>query len=497
MTRRRARLAGLTLVMTTLVSALVIPSWAGAQSDGLPPDDGAPIEDSGPSRASATAAAETGPPPESPPTDNAFPIAGQSRSTCSDSFGDPRSGGRTHMGVDCFASIGTPLVAVESGWIRYATEAGPPYNCATGEGDGSGNRVSLRGRSGYVYYYGHLDTILVTTDQPVERGQVIGTVGRTGNAACSAPHLHIEVKCGDDGNPFDPYPVLGAWGKTSPPAGWPRTDAMGLGASFSGPARGDVVAVRCGQLIFQRTWQAGNGLSPSWAAVDGAGVTDADAASPGNGWEPQLFVAGLDAAVWHVIHTGSSWSGESLGGSCTSGPTAAFAATNRLDVFCRGTDQAVWLRTWQPASGWLPWFRIGGIATSAPDAASPGPNDPAQIVVRGADNAAWHMFWNGSAWVAESLGGICSSGPTAAFSGPTRLDIFCRGGDLAIWHRAWTLNGWTPGWDRVGGAVISDPEGASPGPGSVAQIFARGLDGNVYQFYWSSQGWVGQSWGLP
>ena len=86
------------------------------------------------------------------------------------------------MGVDCFASLGTPLVAVESGWIRYATEQSSPYDCSTGAGDGSGNRVSLRGRSGYVYYYGHLDTILVDTDRPVERGQVIGTVGCTGNA---------------------------------------------------------------------------------------------------------------------------------------------------------------------------------------------------------------------------------------------------------------------------------------------------------------------------
>ena len=98
--------------------------------------------------------------------------------------------------------------------------------------------MSLRGRSGYVYYYGHLDTILVDTDRPVERGQVIGTVGRTGNAACSTPHLHIEVKCGDDGPPFDPYPVMADVGDGSSrrrSGGLRPAAARDAGHAFSGP----------------------------------------------------------------------------------------------------------------------------------------------------------------------------------------------------------------------------------------------------------------------
>ena len=192
------------------------------------------------------------PGPMSPPVDNAFPISGLSRGACSDSFGDPRSGGRTHMGVDCFAPLGTPLVAAEDGWIRYATLGGA-YDCTTGAGDISGNRVSIRGRSGYVYYYGHLDTIAVAQDRPVVKGQVIGTVGSTGNA-CDTDHVHFEVKCGDDGDPFDPYPVMATWGQvTLPPQRWPSTEALGvgrrvLGATASGPPR-----ARCGEIIRQQT----------------------------------------------------------------------------------------------------------------------------------------------------------------------------------------------------------------------------------------------------
>ena len=164
----------------------------------LPPDDGAPPEEHGPILRAQLDEAQDADFAVPPPADNAFPISGRTRSSCSDNFGEPRSGGRTHLGVDCFAPLGTPLVAVEAGTIRYAT-AGDPFSCTSG-GDISGNRVSLRGRSGYVYYYGHLNTIAVVTDQPVEKGQVIGTLGRSGNAACSSAHLHFEMKCGDERN---------------------------------------------------------------------------------------------------------------------------------------------------------------------------------------------------------------------------------------------------------------------------------------------------------
>ena len=263
------------------------------------------------------------------------------------------------MGVDCFASLGTPLVAVESGWIRYATEQSSPYDCSTGAGDGSGNRVSLRGRSGYVYYYGHLDTILVDTDRPVERGQVIGTVGRTGNAACSTPHLHIEVKCGDDGPPFDPYPVMATWGRIKPAPEWSSTARLGIGASFSGPQREDVFSLSCGQIMNQRTWRAASGLG-SWSTVDGVASSDADATSAGVGADPQLFVLGSDGAVWHLLRSGGSWANESLGGGCTTAPSAASADADYVNVACIGGDSAIWMKSWDRSNGWGGWGRIGG-----------------------------------------------------------------------------------------------------------------------------------------
>lgn len=141
-----------------------------------------------------------------PPLNNAYPIPGYS---CNHDFGG------SHRGVDCIAPLGVPLVAVESGFIRYATPGGP-YNCATRTGDRSGNRVSIRGNSGFRYYYGHLDTIRVATGQPVTKGQLIGTVGETGNASCSTPHLHFELAWADQEQSMDPWPWLGYWSSTRP-----------------------------------------------------------------------------------------------------------------------------------------------------------------------------------------------------------------------------------------------------------------------------------------
>ena len=487
--------------MTALITAFLIAPGLQAQAqpdDDLPEDDGAPPEEYEPLPEGRTIEPPTrlaveGEGPQSPPAHNAFPISGASRRSCSDSFGDPRSGGRTHMGVDCFAPLGTPLVAVEDGAIRYATPGGP-YDCTTG-GDISGNRVSLRGRSGYVYYYGHLNTILVATGQPVARGQVIGTVGMTGNAACSTAHLHFEVKCGEAGEPFDPYPPMATWGLVSPPAGVPSTESLGVGVSFSGTERQDLFALECGQSIRQRTLRPG-GLSAGWASVDGIVNADPDAASPGAGREPELVVRGIDSSIYHLTSSGSAWYMSSLGGVCTSGPSAIFTGSHRLDVFCRGTDQELWQRFWIAGAGWYGWFRVGGIATSDPDAASPGPDHPPQVFVRGLDNAAYQLYWNGAGWGIVRLGGICTSGPSAAYSGPDRVDVFCRGLDLAIWHQYWTrTTGWS-GWMRIESIIISDPEASSVGPGGSPQVFARGLDRQLYQFWWDGTTWVHAIWGV-
>ena len=120
------------------------------------------------------------------------PVAGPT--SFADTWGAPRSGGRSHVGVDMMASYGTPLVAIVSGTITYAAY------------DGSGgNMIFLSGDDGNAYWYMHNQQNLVTGGR-VSAGQQIATVGDTGNAT-GTPHVHFEYHPGG-GGPVNPYPLV-------------------------------------------------------------------------------------------------------------------------------------------------------------------------------------------------------------------------------------------------------------------------------------------------
>src|SRR5262245_60508126 len=110
-----------------------------------------------------------------------------------DSYG-PRGSG-FHYGIDMFAPMGAPLVAVKSGSVRFVPN----------EGDG-GNTAYLSASDGNVYFYAHLSAF-VGGARSVGQGEVIGLVGMTGNA--TAPHVHFEIRLGGaNGQRIDPYATL-------------------------------------------------------------------------------------------------------------------------------------------------------------------------------------------------------------------------------------------------------------------------------------------------
>lgn len=101
-----------------------------------------------------------------------------------DTWGAPRSGGRSHQGVDMFAASGTPAVAIADGSILRKSSN------ALG-----GVTLYLKGNDGVEYYYAHmLKYAEVEQGQKVAAGDTIGYVGNSGNAAGSPPHLHLEIK---------------------------------------------------------------------------------------------------------------------------------------------------------------------------------------------------------------------------------------------------------------------------------------------------------------
>jgi murein DD-endopeptidase MepM/ murein hydrolase activator NlpD len=119
----------------------------------------------------------------------------------SNDWGYPRSGGRFHQGNDIFAARGTPVVAVHDATIvRWNPPSSP-----TGLG---GITVTYRTADGSEWYNAHLDSVAagISPGVQVSRGQTIGTVGQTGNARTTPPHLHIGRRQGSGW--VNPWPTV-------------------------------------------------------------------------------------------------------------------------------------------------------------------------------------------------------------------------------------------------------------------------------------------------
>lgn len=101
--------------------------------------------------------------------------------------------GRLHEGIDLANEVGTTIRAARSGRVTYA-----------GWYEGYGYVVLLEHDQGYTTRYGHLHSYFVTRGQYVKGGQVIASMGNTGNS--TGPHLHFEVR--KNNVPINPYTVL-------------------------------------------------------------------------------------------------------------------------------------------------------------------------------------------------------------------------------------------------------------------------------------------------
>ncbi|MEO0732354.1 MAG: peptidoglycan DD-metalloendopeptidase family protein [Bacteroidota bacterium] len=153
-----------------------------------------------------------------------FPVAGKTDKAIQSFWGAPRDGGkRKHEGNDIFAPRGTELLAMTDGFITRVNNGGL-----------GGKTVWLYDRERDLnYYYAHLDEQLVSKGQRVWRGDVIGTVGKTGNARYTPPHLHFGIYAG---KATDPFPFLKRADELPPAPAYTLREAA---AQLSVPRRGN------------------------------------------------------------------------------------------------------------------------------------------------------------------------------------------------------------------------------------------------------------------
>ncbi len=134
-----------------------------------------------------------------------FPVPEISPAAVHDTFAD-RRGGRSHDALDIAAPRGTAVVAVDDGIVAKLFRSVP----------GGLTVYVFDDEHRYAYYYAHLDRYVpgFAEGLRVRRGEVIGYVGSTGNAAVDAPHLHFAIFKLEStprwwvGTAIDPYPLF-------------------------------------------------------------------------------------------------------------------------------------------------------------------------------------------------------------------------------------------------------------------------------------------------
>ncbi|WP_338504864.1 M23 family metallopeptidase [Sphingomonas kaistensis] len=143
----------------------------------------------------------------------AIPVAGIRMADLTDTYKASRGGGsRVHNAIDIMAPRGTPVVAATEGTVEklFFSRGGGGITAYVRSPDGQ-----------WLHYYAHLDSYApgLQEGQRISRGDPIGTVGISGNASPSGPHLHYAIyrmSPGErwwQGTPINPYPQLAGKGE--------------------------------------------------------------------------------------------------------------------------------------------------------------------------------------------------------------------------------------------------------------------------------------------
>jgi peptidoglycan LD-endopeptidase LytH len=124
---------------------------------------------------------------------------------------EPWGASGVHKGIDIFAPQGRPVIAPVHGIVIYR-----------GQLKLGGNVVAVLGPKWRLHYFAHLHDFDVHMFELVRKGEALGTVGTSGNAAGKAPHLHYAVLS------VVPRP----WKATTQTQGWKRMFFVDPGASL-------------------------------------------------------------------------------------------------------------------------------------------------------------------------------------------------------------------------------------------------------------------------
>jgi len=233
-----------------------------------------------------------------------FPVLGESQFT--DDYGDARGQG-SHAGNDIMAPRWAPVVAAESGTVKFWTASAR-----------AGCMLYLYGKSGTTYLYIHLNNDRgkgndnsggcvpgvayapnLRSGADVDAGQLIGFNGNSGDAERTAPHTQFEVHP-RDGASVNPYPYLRKARRLLFAAETGTTFTLALTGKVANAA-GEDLQLTVDQV---RQWPGGRKVKqagqkvpvsvPATASIEGVGVAAGLPDFP----TLDLLTRGLPVTVW-------------------------------------------------------------------------------------------------------------------------------------------------------------------------------------------------------
>lgn len=246
-----------------------------------------------------------------------------------------------------------------------------------------------------------------------------------------------------------------------------------------GPGHLEVFVTGTDSRLWTKNFSAGGWNN--WSVLSGA-VTSGPGAVWGGG--KATVVARVPDSTVQSWWRDGAWASYNLGGVNTSGPDLSAWGTTRMDMFVRGSDNALWHRPWNSGQ-WGAWHSLGGTLTSDPAAVSWGPNR-IDVVARNSSNEVVRWWFDGSWHCCENVGGSATSSPDLASTAPGILNLVVRGSDHRLWLRQFDAGtgwrAWTP---------VPDSNGTASGPGAVSwganyrlDIVALRDDGQIKHWWW-------------
>ncbi len=379
------------------------------------------------------------------------------------------------------------------------------------------------------------DFALITLDRNI--GDITGWLGYASvtDSTLGSTTVHIQGYPCDKGNCTQQYDGAGGisivWDVFNPGNVYYKIDEMGgdSGAALRGAASGsapygyDLGPNTCEHWFDWSTldyYNCGNRITDDRFSMIGSWIsTDASLAVTQDPWEYyggttydsisstswgdgrfDVFVRGTNGAVYQKSYDASTGYSPSvtgwtnIGGSVVGSIAAISRKSGIFDLFARNSSGSVCTRrydgSWTPSNGWD--CSLGGGFVSSPTAVASnttvmdvfGRNSGAQVV---------NLHWDGSTWTTNNLGGSMASDVGAVSRSTGLVDIVARTSAGALFTKAYNGSAWVPSLGSwwilpTGAAVTSSPSIVSTASNHL-DVFYTAVDGHVYREYWYGSGW--------